>query len=215
MRIAAIALPVLAAILSACVAPSTGTGGVGGPSLASTTTATATGSPGAVTPGSPVPAPTSSMPSEEPIMPFTLTSTAFAEGGSIPREYTCDADDVSPPLAWTGLPEGSAALALVVDDPDAGGFVHWVVYDIDPAVAGLAEGASTAPGAPAQGRNSFGQTGYGGPCPPSGTHHYLFRLLALDQELGLSGTPDAASVLAAADGHILEEARLTGTYTRG
>jgi len=154
------------------------------------------------------------MPTETQDLEVALTSPAFSEGGSIPREYTCDADDVSPPLAWTGLPEGSAALALVVDDPDAGGFVHWVVYDIDPALAGLASGASTASDAPAQGRNSFGRTGYGGPCPPSGTHHYVFRLLALDRELGLSGTPDAASVLAAADGHILGEARLTGTYRR-
>lgn len=145
----------------------------------------------------------------------TLTSPAFAEGGSIPREFTCDADDTSPPLEWTGLPEGSAALALIVDDPDAGGFVHWVAYDIDPALGGLAAGASTAAGAPPQGRNSFGRTGYGGPCPPSGTHHYVFRLLVLDQELGLSGTPDAAGVLGAADGHILGEARLIGTYTRG
>jgi Raf kinase inhibitor-like YbhB/YbcL family protein len=155
------------------------------------------------------------MPTETQDLQFTLKSSAFTEGGSIPRELTCDADDTSPPLEWAGLPEGSAALALIVDDPDARGFVHWVAYDIDPALGGLAAGASAAAGAPPQGRNSFGQTGYGGPCPPSGTHHYVFRLLALDQGLGLSGTPDAASVLAAADGHVLGEARLTGTYTRG
>jgi Raf kinase inhibitor-like YbhB/YbcL family protein len=154
------------------------------------------------------------MPPETQDLDFTLTSSAFAEGGSIPREFTCDADDTSPPLEWTGQPEGSAGLALIVDDPDAGGFVHWVVYDIDPAAAGLAEGAATASGAPAQGRNSFGQTGYGGPCPPSGTHHYVFRLLVLDRKLGLSGTPQASEVLAAADGHILDEAQLTGTYRR-
>lgn len=155
------------------------------------------------------------MPTETQDLDFTLTSPAFTEGGSIPREFTCDADDTSPPLEWTGLPDGSAALALIVDDPDAGGFVHWVAYDIDPVLGGLASGASTATGAPPQGRNSFGQTGYGGPCPPSGTHHYVFRLLALDLALGLSVAPGASEVLAAADGHILGEARLTGTYRRG
>jgi hypothetical protein len=155
------------------------------------------------------------MPTETQDLDFTLTSPAFAEGGSIPREFACDAEDTSPPLEWTGLPEGSAALALIVDDPDAGGFVHWVAYDIDPALGGLASGASTAADAPPQGRNSFGQTGYGGPCPPSGTHHYVFRLIALDRELGLSGAPGASEVLAAADGHILGEARLSGTYRRG
>ena len=146
---------------------------------------------------------------------FTLGSPAFTEGGPIPREFSCDGTDASPPLGWVGLPDGTVALALIVDDPDAGGFVHWVAYDVDPALGDLASGASTAAGAPPQGRNSFGQTGYGGPCPPSGTHRYVFRLLALDQELGLSGAPDAGTVLAAADGHILGEARLTGTYTRG
>jgi Raf kinase inhibitor-like YbhB/YbcL family protein len=139
-----------------------------------------------------------------------LTSPAFAEGGD-PRVLLRRGRHVAA-TEWT---EGSEALALLVDDPDAGGFVHWVAFDIDPALGGLAAGASTAAGAPPQGRNSFGQTGYGGPCPPSGTHDYVFRLLALDQELGLSGTPDAASVLAAADGHMLGEAQLTGTYTRG
>jgi hypothetical protein len=156
--------------------------------------------------------------SEETVMPseaFTLSSAAFTEGGSIPRENTCDGANVSPPLAWAGVPDGTAVLALIVDDPDAGGFIHWVAYDIDPTAGGLAAGASTAAGAPPQGRNSFGNVGYGGPCPPSGTHHYAFRLMALDQALGLGGTPDADAVRAAAEGHVLAETTLTGTYQRG
>ena len=147
--------------------------------------------------------------------PFGLSSTAFSEGSAIPRRYSCDGADVSPPLAWTGLPDGTRTLALIVDDPDASGFVHWVAYNVEPGSGGLAEGGSTTPGAPAQGRNSFGRTGYGGPCPPSGTHHYVFRLLALDVRLSLSGTPRAGDVLAAAKGHVLGEVRLTGTYRRG
>jgi len=216
MRIVASALPLLAAMLSACAAPSTGTGGVGEPSVASSPTPAAAGSPTADASATPAPTGTSIVPSKEPVMPLTLTSTAFAEGGSIPREHTCDGADISPPLAWTGIPDGTTALALLVDDLDAGGFVHWVAFDIDPTTSGLVAGASTAAGAPPQGRNSFGQTGYGGPCPPSGTHHYVFRLLALDQPAGLrGGVPDADSVLAAAGGHILGEVRLTGTYRRG
>jgi Raf kinase inhibitor-like YbhB/YbcL family protein len=155
------------------------------------------------------------MPTETQDLDFTLTSPAFVEGGSIPREFTCDADDTSPPLEWTGLPDASAALALIVDDPDAGGFVHWVAYDIDPALGGLASGASTAPALHPRGGTGFGQTGYGGPCPPSGTHDYVFRLLALGRALGLSGAPGASEVLAAAEAHILDEAQLTGTYRRG
>ena len=147
---------------------------------------------------------------------FRLESSEFDEGGAIPRRYSCDGEDVSPPLSWSGAPGDSAALALVVDDPDAGGFVHWVVFDMTASATGsLSAGWSKSPDAPPQGTNGFGRTGYGGPCPPSGTHRYAFRLLALDQALALSGTPTAEQVLDAADGHILAEAHLTGTYTRG
>jgi hypothetical protein len=212
MRSAAIAALAASVVLGACGGRATSAGSATvSPSGASSTPAA--GLP--TTAPSTAEAPSPTMPTQTQTFDFTLTSPAFAEGGAIPREFTCDADDTSPPLEWTRLPEGSAALALIVDDPDAGGFVHWVAVDIDPGQGGLAAGASTAAGAPPQGRNSFGQTGYGGPCPPSGTHRYVFRLLALDQELGLAGTPDAASVLAAADGHILGEAQLTGTYKRG
>ncbi len=147
---------------------------------------------------------------------FSLTSPAFAEGGAIPREHTCDGRDASPPLSWSGAPANSASLALVVDDPDAGGFVHWVLFNLTASATGsIPAGYSASPDAAPQGRNGFGRTGYGGPCPPSGTHHYVFRLLALDVALPLAGTPAAADVLAAADGHVLAEARLTGTYRRG
>ena len=147
---------------------------------------------------------------------FTLSSSEFGEGQPMPRRFACDGDNVSPPLAWAGAPGDSAALALVMDDPDAGGFVHWVVFDMTASASGsLPAGWSSSPDAPPQGTNSFGRVGYGGPCPPSGSHRYVFRLLALGQALALSGSPTAELVLDAAEGHILDEARLTGTYRKG
>jgi Raf kinase inhibitor-like YbhB/YbcL family protein len=148
-------------------------------------------------------------------MPFRLTSPAFAEGGAIPSRYTCDGRDVSPPLAWSGAPDGTVSLALIVDDPDARGFVHWVAFGIDGAPSGtIPEGISSAAGAPAQGRNDFGRTGYGGPCPPSGRHRYDFTLVALDAIPALSGSPSAAQVRSAMSGHVLAETTLRGTYRR-
>jgi Raf kinase inhibitor-like YbhB/YbcL family protein len=147
---------------------------------------------------------------------LTLSSPDFGEGQPIPRRYACDGDDTSPPLAWTGAPGDTAALALLMDDPDAGGFVHWVVFDMTASASGsLPTGWSKSPDASPQGTNSFGRVGYGGPCPPSGSHRYRFRLLALGQELALSGAPRAQEVLDAAAGHILAEATLTGTYRKG
>jgi hypothetical protein len=147
---------------------------------------------------------------------FTLSSPDFDEGGSIPRRYACDGDNASPPLAWSGAPGDAAAMALVMDDPDAGGFVHWVMFNMTASASGsLSAGWSKSPDAPPQGTNGFGRVGYGGPCPPSGTHRYVFRLLALGEELALSGSPTARQMLDAAAGHVLDEARLTGTYRRG
>lgn len=157
------------------------------------------------------------MPSPQPTpsAPFTLTSAAFKEGGAIPMLYTCDSHDTSPPLAWTRAPAGAASFALLMTDPDAADFVHWVVYNLASDVSQLTFAIpASADGVP-QGLNSFGRIGYGGPCPPSGTHHYVFRLLALDASLKLGGTPRASDVLAAAKGHILAEAKLIGTYRRG
>ena len=147
---------------------------------------------------------------------FTLSSPDFGEGQPIPRRYACDGDDASPPLAWSGAPGEAEALALVMDDPDAGGFVHWVVFDMTASASGsLPTGWSRSPDASPQGTNAFGRVGYGGPCPPSGTHRYDFRLLALGQELALAGAPTAQQVLDAAAGHIVGEARLSGTYRKG
>jgi Raf kinase inhibitor-like YbhB/YbcL family protein len=149
-------------------------------------------------------------------MSFTLTSTDFENRGAIPRKFSCDGEDVSPALEWEGAPDGTGAFALIVDDPDARGFVHWVVFDMTGTQSGgLAEAVSASPDAPTQGRNGFGKIGWGGPCPPSGTHHYRFTLLALDAPLGLTGTPSADDIRQAAGGHTLAEATLTATYTRG
>ncbi|NJD28322.1 MAG: YbhB/YbcL family Raf kinase inhibitor-like protein [Chloroflexi bacterium] len=144
---------------------------------------------------------------------FALTSPEFPEGGAIPSRYTCDGDDVSPPLEWSGAPESAASLALVIDDPDARGFVHWVVYNIDPSASGGLP-AGWSEDAEFQGSNDFGRMGYGGPCPPSGAHRYRFRLLALDTMLDLTGAPTAQRLTDAAAGHVLAEAQLNASYRR-
>jgi Raf kinase inhibitor-like YbhB/YbcL family protein len=149
-------------------------------------------------------------------MPMTLTSTAFQDGGAIPRKFSCDGENVSPALEWQGVPDSAGSLALIVDDPDARGFVHWVVFDMTASqTGGLPEAVSDSPDAPPQGTNSRGQVGWFGPCPPSGTHHYTFTLYALDQPLELTGAPKADEVRQAAEGHVVDQAVLTGTYKRG
>lgn len=149
--------------------------------------------------------------------PFTLTSTAFHAGGSIPSRFTCDGADVSPGLEWNGVPSGTAALVLVVDDPDAHGFVHWLVLDIDPSLGpALSQGISTSAKTPRQGINDFGRVGWGGPCPPSGTHRYVFTLYALAGPLGLAGAPRAAAVRSAlARAVVTGKAVLEARYRRG
>lgn len=145
---------------------------------------------------------------------FVLTSSSFAEGGAIPLKHSCDGESISPALAWEGQPTGTAAFALVVDDPDANGFVHWVAYNIVGGGNRLPEAVNPA-GPPPQGRNGTGSTGWAGPCPPSGTHHYRFTLFALSQPLALTGAPTAVEVRAAvAAGVLLGQTILTGTYTR-
>jgi hypothetical protein len=145
---------------------------------------------------------------------FVLSSPSFADGGAIPMRQSCDGADLSPALTWQGAPQGTVSFALIVDDPDARGFIHWVIFDIPGGSGGsLPEGVKPANTLP-QGRNDFGQTGYGGPCPPSGTHHYRFTLLALSSRLGLSGTPSAAQVRTALTTKILGQTTLTATYTR-
>lgn len=146
---------------------------------------------------------------------FRLTSTAFADGEAIPARFTCDGEDESPDLAWSGAPGDAVTFALIVDDPDADGFVHWVLFDLTASeTGGLAAAVSASPDAPPQGTNDFGRIGWGGPCPPSGRHTYRFRLVALDDVLGLPGAPRAAEILEAAEGNVIGEATLTGTYER-
>lgn len=141
-----------------------------------------------------------------------LTSTAFEPGEPIPQQYSCDGADISPPLAISDVPEGTAALALLMDDPDApvGTWDHWVAFNL-PVVETIAEDAGSAG---TDGRNSWGNTGYGGPCPPGGTHRYFFRLYALDAALDLDEGAGKQQVLSAIEGHVLAEAELMGTYSR-
>jgi Raf kinase inhibitor-like YbhB/YbcL family protein len=148
--------------------------------------------------------------------PFTLTSPAFTEGAAIPREYSCDGANVSPELKWSGVPEGTGALVLLVDDPDAGNFVHWIVLDLPPGDGGLPKDVAPTANPPQQGRNGFGHVGWGGPCPPSGSHHYRFTLTAIGSPLGLAGNPDGSTLRAAlSKAQTLGTATLTGTYRRG
>jgi len=156
---------------------------------------------------------------KEEVVTLQLSSASFEEGGMIPRRHTCDGPDLSPPLAWSGVPAEAAALALICDDPDApvGTWVHWVVYDLPPEVSGLAEGVpaqEVLDSGGRQGRNDFRRIGYGGPCPPSGTHRYYFKLYALDAKVGLSPGATKKRLLRAMEGHVLAEAQLMGRYKR-
>lgn len=148
-----------------------------------------------------------------------LSSDAFPDGGAIPRRFTCDGDDVSPPLAWADVPMAARSLVLLCDDPDApaGVWHHWAIYDIAPARTGLGEGAGDARADFRQGINDFRRPGYNGPCPPRrhGTHHYHFRLLALSvASLTLRGEPTCRDVEREARKHLLSEATLVGVYQR-
>jgi Raf kinase inhibitor-like YbhB/YbcL family protein len=148
-----------------------------------------------------------------------LTSPAFAEGSTIPEKYTCDGQDASPPLTWSDLPKGTKSLVLISDDPDAPGgtWVHWVFFNLPPSSGGLAEAMSPDKN-PArgsiQGTNSWSKIGYGGPCPPSGTHRYFFSLYALDTLLNLTRGATARDIDASMKGHVLAEAQLMGRYQR-
>lgn len=145
---------------------------------------------------------------------LTLTSAAFAEGGSIPKKYTCDGSSISPPLKWSGAPANAASFALIVDDPDApsGTFTHWVAFDIPANQTEIPEGAQNVERA---GQNGARKNGYTGPCPPSGTHHYVFKLYALDIPLlGLNEGATKAQVMTAIQGHILAQGQLIGLYGR-
>ncbi len=151
---------------------------------------------------------------------LVLASPAFASGEPIPRKYTCDGDDVSPPLTWTNAPTATQAFALVMEDPDAPGgtWDHWVIFDIPGHASGLSQAIPPEPRLPdgsIQGVNSWGQVGYGGPCPPEGRgHRYFFRLYALDTRLELGAEISAARLMEAMEGHVLAQAELMGVYRR-
>jgi hypothetical protein len=156
-------------------------------------------------------------------MAMTLTSPAFEQDGQIPSKYTCEGDNISPPLAWDGMPDGTKSLVLIIDDPDAPDpkapqrvWVHWVVYNIPPDTKGLPENASKAglPQGTAVGLNDFKSTGYGGPCPPIGRHRYFHKLYALDITLDLRRATKPEIELAM-KGHRLATAELIGTYQKG
>jgi Raf kinase inhibitor-like YbhB/YbcL family protein len=152
-------------------------------------------------------------------MALQITSSAFSEGRMIPKRYTCDGADISPDLSWSGVPEGTKSLALICDDPDApvGTWVHWVLFNIPPDAGGapaeIAPDKTLANGA-RHGTNSWKRLGYGGPCPPGGTHRYYFKLYALDTVLELDGGITKAQLETAMKGHILAEAQLMGKYKR-
>jgi Raf kinase inhibitor-like YbhB/YbcL family protein len=148
-----------------------------------------------------------------------LKSPAFTQGEMIPSKYTCDGEDVSPPLEFTGLPEGTKSIALISDDPDApvGTWVHWVYYNIPPDTQALEENIEPTENPSAggiQGINDFRKNGYGGPCPPSGTHRYFFKLYALDTMLELKQGAEKKHLLKAMEGHIISQAELMGKYKR-
>ena len=148
-----------------------------------------------------------------------LTSVAFQEGQPIPRQYTCDGINVSPPLEWSGVPKSARTIAIIADDPDApaGTWVHWVLYNLPADNIGLVENVpstETLKAGAIQGKNDFGKIGYGGPCPPSGTHRYFFKVYALDSELPLTAGATKADLEKAMAGHIMLQGQLMGTYRR-
>ena len=155
----------------------------------------------------------------EEIMDIQVSSTAFEEGGMIPAQYTADGANVSPPLTWSGIPEGTKCLALISDDPDApmGTWVHWVLYNLPPGLTGLSENVPAdeeLAGGGLHGVNDFRRYGYGGPAPPSGTHRYYLKLYALDAMLEVGPGLNKDELLKAMEGHVLAKGQLMGKYTR-
>ena len=156
-------------------------------------------------------------------MTLTITSTSFTEGGPIPSTYTCEGDDVSPPLTWSGVPEDAYSLVLIVDDPDAPDpdapkttWVDWVLYNISADTTTLPEGVEPQelPVGTLAGLNDWQRTGYGGPCPPKGRHRYFFKLYALDTVPTGLDEPTKVEVEAAMEGHVVGQAELVGTYEK-
>jgi hypothetical protein len=152
-------------------------------------------------------------------MAITITSSAFQQGKAIPAQFTCDGADISPPISWQGVPQATRSIVLISDDPDApvGTWVHWVCYDIPPTVDSLAQNmpkADTLSCGGKQGMTDFRRIGYGGPCPPSGTHRYFFKVYALDILLNLPAGKTKKEIETAMKGHILGQGELMGVYSR-
>ncbi|WP_263770727.1 YbhB/YbcL family Raf kinase inhibitor-like protein [Propionivibrio soli] len=155
-------------------------------------------------------------------MSLTITSSAFAHQGSIPKKHTCEGANVSPPLSWSGVPAGAKSLVLIEDDPDAPDpaapkrvWVHWILYNIPATCEGLPEAVKDLPPGALEGLNDWQRTGYGGPCPPIGRHRYFHKLYALDTILPDLGTPTKKALLEAMAGHVVAQAELIGTYQKG
>jgi Raf kinase inhibitor-like YbhB/YbcL family protein len=157
-------------------------------------------------------------------MTLKLSSAAFEDGGPMAAKYTCEGQDFAPPLKWSGVPEGTRSLALIMDDPDAPDpkaprmtYVHWVLYNLPPDSDGLPEGVTskTLPAGTLEGLNDWKRTGYGGPCPPIGRHRYFHKLYALDVVLKDLKQPTKAQLLKAMEGHVLARAEIVGTYKKG
>ncbi len=156
---------------------------------------------------------------EEKKMEIKVTSSAFEHEGMIPVKYTCDGEDISPPLKWEGVPENARSIVLINDDPDApmGTWVHWVLYDLPADIKELQEGIPTdevLENGAKHGKNSWGKIGYGGPCPPGGTHRYFFKIYALDKMLNLKPGATKEEILKAMEGHIIAQGELMGRYRR-
>ncbi|MGH7950586.1 MAG: YbhB/YbcL family Raf kinase inhibitor-like protein [Limisphaerales bacterium] len=157
---------------------------------------------------------------KESVMNIEITSAAFSEGGLIPQKYTCQGDDISPPLKWAAAPPNTKSFTLICEDPDAptGAWTHWVIYNLPPNVTELSENVpktETISGGAKQGLNSFKKIGYGGPCPPAGKpHRYFFKMYALDAMLNLKSGVTKKELLKAMNGHVLAEGQLMGTYQR-
>jgi Raf kinase inhibitor-like YbhB/YbcL family protein len=150
-----------------------------------------------------------------PANAFSFTSGAFQHGGKIPAKYTCDGANVSPALSWSNAPGNTKSFAIIVVDKSASDFTHWVIYDIPATSTSLSEGIAkqeTLPGPTRQGKNSFDKIGYDGPCPPSGSHRYIFKLYALDKMLGLSGGASKETIVNAINGHSLGTVEIEGNY---
>jgi hypothetical protein len=157
-------------------------------------------------------------------MALTIGSAAFEDGAPMATKYTCEGEDISPPLQWEGIPEGTRSLALIMDDPDAPDpaapkmtYVHWVLYNLPPDSNGLPERTRSEdlPPGTLEGLNDWQRTGYGGPCPPIGRHRYFHRLYALDTVLDDLGQPTKAQLLKAMESHVLAQAQVMGTYKKG